>query len=93
MGCYTVPLLAAAAHFVLRQNIHSWRQNSYHLWLNLLFLGGSVFGIVDHIWNKDLLSFSFSDIMLGFAITLSIFIVWAGVVVYDKLKSVEKVTA
>lgn len=88
MGCYIVPLIAAIAHYGLRKKIKGF-DNVHQLWLNLLFLGGAVFGVVDHIWNKELFLIGENlvfDLMLGVLITVVIFIVWLGVVVLDKSK-------
>ena len=71
MGCYTVPATAAIIHFFLRKKYSL--NDRYHKMLNFLFLGGAIFGVVDHIWNGDLLAFSLSDVLLGVVIT---FVMW-----------------
>ena len=65
----------------------------YALWLNQLFLGGAVFGIVDHIMNGEFLLFSnlAFDMTLGVTITAAIFIVWQIMVQVDKITSKNKV--
>ena len=83
MGCYAVPAAAAIIHYYMRKKNPNL-QTKQHKWLNLLFIGGSIFGIVDHIWNGDLLSFSWSDILLGFVITATIMLSWGVMVYYDK---------
>jgi FtsH-binding integral membrane protein len=92
MGCYTVPLTAAIIHFFARKK-PTLKSNKYHLWLNQLFLGGALFGVVDHIWNGDLLKFSLSDLLLGFVITLVTVLVWTGMVVVDTHKLKSKASA
>jgi hypothetical protein len=87
MGCYTVPVTAAIFHFIARKKIPSMMRDKYHSWLNQLFLGGAIFGVVDHWWNKQLLRFTFNDIMLGYGITAAIILVWAVMVGYDQYKS------
>lgn len=82
MGCYTIPVTAAIIHYFARKK-PSLRNNKYHLWLNQLFLGGALFGVIDHIWNRELLAFSLSDVLLGFVITLGIVVIWSFMVVAD----------
>ncbi len=54
MVCYAVPTMVALLSVVLRQkyNVHS----KYAQWFTLLFAGGATFGVVDHLWNGELLS-------------------------------------
>lgn len=95
MTCYIVPAVAAAVHYVLRKNIPTWKKNENHLWLNFLFLGGGIFGVVDHLWNKELFLIGenlISDLMLGVTITLVLLSVWAIVVVLNKVKVKESLT-
>jgi len=89
MVCYVVPTIAAIGHYILRRNIRSWRENTYQIWLSLLLAGGAIFGIVDHLWNGELLLIGeniLSDIMLGISITITIFIIWAVLLYLDKTK-------
>ncbi len=89
MVCYIVPTIAAIGHYILRRNINSWRENTYQIWLSLLLAGGAIFGIVDHLWNGELLLIGeniLSDIMLGISITITIFIIWAVLLYLDKTK-------
>lgn len=82
MGCYTVPLVAAGAHYLMRRR-NNWN-DKHHKLLNLLLLGGAIFGVVDHAWNKELFAFSYHDLLLGVVITFSIFIVAGVVMLADK---------
>ena len=78
MGCYVVPLIATVAHYSLRKKKPSLNTPNARV-LNTLFLGASVFGIVDHAWNGELLFRGenlFLDLLLGFTITAVIFLVW-----------------
>ena len=89
MVCYVIPTIAAIGHYILRRNIRSWRENTYQIWLSLLLAGGAIFGIVDHLWNGELLLIGeniLSDIMLGISITITIFIIWAVLLYLDKTK-------
>ena len=83
MGCYTVPASAAIIHSILRRKYPALKFDKYHRWLNQLLVGGAIFGIVDHIWNRELLRFSVSDVVLGFVISAAIVIVWGIMVLVD----------
>lgn len=84
MGCYTVPLLAAGLHFLMRRK-NKWN-DSYNKMLNLLLVGGAVFGVIDHVWNKELFVFSLKDVLLGVVITVSIVLVAGSIMLVDKMK-------
>ena len=95
MVCYAVPAIAAVVHYATRKNIVSWKTSVHHFWLGLLLLGGAIFGIVDHLWNGELFLIGENiafDLLLGVAITVSIFVVWAIIITFDKTtnKSVSK---
>lgn len=73
--CYTVPAAAALVTTFI------WIKNgSSRLWnLLLLFLGGSVFGIIDHLWKGELFLISrewAKDLALGLVITVGMVLVW-----------------
>lgn len=96
MGCFVVPAAAAVAHFLMRKKITPWKHSRHHSWLNMLFLGGALFGIVDHGWNGELFAFGpnlFDDLMLGVTITAVIMMVWAGMVAAEKFSSKEAAKA
>lgn len=81
--CYTVPVAGAIVTSVL------WAKtkNIKILWLNLLFWGGALFGVIDHLWNGELFFISeniVSDLMLGITITLAIVVSWGVMVVVSK---------
>lgn len=87
MVCYAVPATAAVIHYVTRKKVASWKTNTHHLWLNLLLLGGAIFGIVDHLWNGELFLIGeniVSDLMLGATITTVILASWAIIVALNK---------
>jgi hypothetical protein len=93
MVCYVVPLAAAIMHYGMRKKISSLKADMRQLWLNLLFLGGAVFGVVDHWWNNELFLVgekTTADLLLGIAITTAIVIVWLGIVIADKAKTSEE---
>jgi len=73
--CYTVPLAAATVTSVFwgrTKNVKIW-------WLNLMFYGGALFGVIDHLWNGELFLISeniISDLLLGLTITVIILLTW-----------------
>jgi len=88
MVCYIIPTVAAISHYFMRKKIPSMKHNAQHSWLNLLLVGGAIFGVVDHLWNGELFMFGGNlvmDLALGVAITLAIFVAWKLIVVFDKL--------
>lgn len=92
MVCYVVPTIAAIGHYVLRRNITSWKENTHQLWLSLLLAGGAIFGIIDHLWNGELLLIGeniLQDIMLGITITVTIFVIWTVIMLLDKTKMIK----
>ncbi len=89
MVCYIAPTLATIAVFVFRK-IWEKKPNVHSYWLNILLLGGSIFGVVDHLWNGKLLLFgenTIMDISLGITITITMVFIWAVMVVIDKVKA------
>jgi hypothetical protein len=95
MVCFAVPTVAAIIHHATRKNISSWKSSTYHLWLSLLLIGGAIFGIVDHLWNGELLLIGENtgyDLLLGAVITTLIFIVWAIIVFVDKKTKLDAKT-
>ncbi|NIP40958.1 MAG: hypothetical protein GTN39_05580 [Candidatus Aenigmarchaeota archaeon] len=82
MVCYAVPL-AATILLAIRRRI-SIKKTKEGLWLNLLLLGGSLFGAIDHFWNGELFLIGanwVADLSLGVTITLGTFAVW-GIIVF-----------
>lgn len=73
--CYTIPAAGAIVTTILwnqSKDIRLW-------WLNLMFWGGALFGVIDHLWNGELFIFSpniLNDLTLGAVITASIFFSW-----------------
>jgi len=94
--CFYVPTAGALITSVI------WKKNrSVKVWwLNLLFWGGALFGVIDHWWNGELFLVSEnlgSDLLLGVAITLTILVVWGIMLAASKrsptLASYTKITA
>ena len=81
MVCYAVPATAAVLSIIFRRKINL--HTKYAQWFTLLFSGGSVFGIVDHLWNGELFLVSenrIKDALLGVVITVGIILAWKGII-------------
>ena len=81
--CYLGPTTAAIVTTFM------WRSKKRLalFWLMLIFYGGSLFGIVDHLWNGELFLVSqewVKDIVLGIVITAGTVFVWAVVLTVAK---------
>lgn len=81
--CYVIPTLAAiTTTFACRKkkSLKLW-------WLMLIFYGGSLFGIIDHLWNKELFLISenwLKDLGLGVVITVVLILAWIAILVLAK---------
>ena len=76
MVCYTIPLVVAVVTTIVWG---SQRRGPAGWWLNLLLYGGALFGVVDHLWNGELLLIGpdpIGDLFLGVAVTATIFGAW-----------------
>ena len=74
--CYTVPLAGA----VITSLVWHKKKERKIWWLNLMFYGGALFGVIDHLWNGELFLISHNivkDLFLGVTITVGILICWA----------------
>lgn len=72
--CYIVPTTAAIITTLINK-----KKTQKLWWLNLMFYGAAIFGIVDHLWNGELFLVSsdwIKDLMLGVLITLVTLVVW-----------------
>ena len=81
--CYTVP----AAGAIVTSFIWSRNKNVKIWWLNLMFWGGALFGLIDHLWNGELFLISeniVSDLLLGVVITTVILLTWTITVMISK---------
>ena len=88
MVCYIVPTAVAIAGLLAKKK--GKFNDTYGNWFVMLFLGGSLFGVVDHLWNGELFLIGENlvwDLMLGVAITVAIAVIWAIAVHLDKLKT------
>ncbi len=81
--CYTAPLVGAIVTSVAwskTKSVKIW-------WLTLMFYGGALFGVIDHLWNGELFLISeniISDLLLGVTITAIIFVSWGIAVISSK---------
>ena len=82
--CYIAPVIGAlvtSAAWGKTKSVKVW-------WLTLLFCGGALFGVIDHLWNGELFLISeniVSDLLLGVTITAVILIVWGVMVICSKV--------
>ena len=92
MVCYAVPAAAAIVHYIMKRNIKGWKEDVHQLWLNLLLVGGAIFGVIDHLWNGELFLIGENvllDLMLGITITTIIVLVWEALIITDRKASLE----
>ncbi len=86
MVCYAVPLAALLITAVRRRMLR--KKNVEGFWLNLLLLGGALFGVIDHFWNGELFLIGpnlLVDLSLGATITGGIFATWGVIVFREKI--------
>lgn len=81
--CYVGPLSGAIVTSIL------WRRKKDvpMFWLNLLFWGGALFGVIDHLLNGELFLISENiawDLSLGAIITGAIVLTWKGILVLSR---------
>ena len=81
--CYAFPTAGA----VITTAVWSKTKSVKVWWLSLLFWGGALFGVIDHLWNGELFLISeniVSDLWLGVAISVAILVCWAAMVFASK---------
>jgi len=86
MVCYIIPTTAAIIEYIRNRKIKE--KTPHKNWLNLMFLGGALFGIIDHLWNGELFLISanwVSDLTLGFTITVGIIGSWELIISTPKI--------
>jgi hypothetical protein len=82
--CYAAPTAGA----IITSLIWSKTKNVKVWWLNLMFWGGALFGVIDHSWNGELFLISeniVNDLFLGIAITFVILLSWAIMLTLSKV--------
>ncbi len=90
MVCYTIPMAVAILGLIARKK-SNWK-GKHSDWFVLLFLGGALFGVVDHLWNGELFFISANwlmDLLLGITITVVIAVTWVVAVWIDTNKAVK----
>ncbi|MFC1754083.1 hypothetical protein ACFL96_11950 [Thermoproteota archaeon] len=86
MTCWVVPLIAAV--FTLGISRGFRLKNPHNMWLILMFTGGGLFGVIDHLWYGELFVISkywLADLALGGTITGGIFGGWSAIVFAPKI--------
>lgn len=81
--CYLGPTTAAIITTFMWKSKKTLRL----FWLMLMFYGGSLFGVIDHLWNGELFLVSenwVKDLSLGVVITLGIIMAWRGILFLAK---------
>ena len=81
--CYLGPTTAAIVTTFMWKSKKTLRL----FWLMLMFYGGSLFGVIDHLWNGELFLVSenwVKDLSLGVVITAVIIMVWKGILILAK---------
>ena len=84
MVCYAIP--RAVAIFGLIAHKKFGFNGKHSDWFVLLFSGGALFGVIDHLWNGELFLFGenlLMDLLLGIAISIGITVTWAVIVLID----------
>ena len=86
MVCWIVPLVATMIGFAGRKATH--RRGVHSFWLNIMLLGGALFGAIDHFWHGELFIISTNwvmDLALGTAITGGIMASWGIIVLKPRI--------
>jgi hypothetical protein len=81
--CHVGPLSGAIVASLLWKRIKSIKV----FWLTLLFWGGALLGVIDHLFNGELFLIPedvAQDLSLGTIITVSILLVWGTVVFFAR---------
>jgi len=95
MGCFVIPLMATLVHYGMRKRVPALGTDTKQGWLTLMLGGASVFGVIDHAWNGELLMVSPNlgwDLALGAVITAAVTGIWA-LVTATRSRSPAKTTA
>jgi hypothetical protein len=81
--CYLGPTTAAIVTTFMWKS----KRTSSMFWLMLMFYGAALFGVIDHLWNGELLLISenwVKDVALGVVITIGIILAWKAVLSFAK---------
>jgi hypothetical protein len=80
MTCYIIPLMATLVHYGMRKKYPALGADPRQGRLTMMLGGASVFGVIDHAWNGQLMMVSASigmDLALGTIITAAVVGLWA----------------
>lgn len=89
MVCWAVPLIATVISFTGRKVFH--KEGAHSFWLNIMLLGGAIFGAIDHLWYGELFLLGTNwamDLALGGMITGGITAGWGVIVLKPKILNV-----
>lgn len=81
--CYVVSIAAAVVTSLTwsrTKSIKVW-------WLTLMFYGGAMFGVIDHLWNGELFLVSVNtpkDLILGVLIVVTTILLWGMMLLLSK---------
>lgn len=81
--CYIPPTAAG----IVTTFIWKSKKKLHLFWLTLMFYGGGLFGVIDHLWHGELFLVSehwVKDILLGIVITLVTILTWSCILVIAK---------
>lgn len=95
MTCYSIPLIALATHTGIRKKWPKIMGEKYHQWLQMMLIGAGLFGVIDHLWNGELLLIGpdiIKDLALGVTITLGVIITWSITIYLDKIINKKETT-
>jgi hypothetical protein len=84
MVCYIIPTIATIIEFIRNKK----SKNKHSNWLNLMFLGAALFGIIDHLWNGELFILStnwITDLTLSLTITGGVIGSWGLIISAPKI--------
>lgn len=84
--CYVAPVIGT----VITSALWSKTKSVKIWWLTLLFGGGALFGVIDHLWNGELFLISeniVSDLLLGIAIVAVILVFWGVTLICSRTNS------
>jgi len=93
MVCYAVPLIATVLLLAGRKATGWQAANGF--WLNIMMMGGAVFGLIDHFWHGEIFLISagwMTDLALGGFITAGITACWGFVVLSSRLSQSSQIS-
>ncbi len=92
MGCFIIPAVVTLGHYVARKKVPSWKNSMDHVWLNLMLLGGALFGFVDHVWHGEALlsGSSINDLLLGVIVTMVTIASWIMIIALRRIYAIHE---